>query len=192
MAKVVFSEHWSPLNKLPPARRRSLIVAVAQGDARLVRADWPGHHSFGALPDRASIDIDGLRASGEVLGALRAPSPTMSAGVLLLLAKAPPGLSSGAHVPAQLELKPHAGFLLPRAAILLDDSGAYVFKQLRPEPKADLRYVRVKIKLLLPQDNGWLVSGVDDDDDIVVAGSGALWSLEGLRGRVVDADDDDD
>jgi hypothetical protein len=44
--------------------------------------------------------------------------------------------------------------------------------------------------LLFGRGDGWLVDGVDDDDEIVVGGAGVLWSLEATGGRVVDDDND--
>jgi hypothetical protein len=46
--------------------------------------------------------------------------------------------------------------------------------------------------LLAPYGDGWLVQGVDDDDDIVVRGAGVLWSLEGVGTRASDDDEDED
>jgi hypothetical protein len=48
----------------------------------------------------------------------------------------------------------------------------------------------VKVTLLLAYGDGWLVDGVDNDDDIVVQGAGVLWSLQGLGGLAVDDDQD--
>jgi hypothetical protein len=46
----------------------------------------------------------------------------------------------------------------------------------------------VKVTLLAPYGDGWLVQGVDDDDDIVVRGAGVLWS----QGAGIHASDDED
>jgi len=61
-----------------------------------------------------------------------------------------------------------------------------------PQPETDAekaRYAPVKVKLLLPYGDGWLVEGVDDDDNIVVRGAGVLWSLQGVGARQHDDDD---
>ena len=83
------------------------------------------------------------------------------------------------------------GLVLPREAVLYDENGAYVYKQLAKKTAADdARYAPVKVKLLLPYGDGWLVDGVDDDDEIVVHGAGVLWSLQGMGAQQHDDDDD--
>jgi hypothetical protein len=188
LAAARFTQRWAPLQRLPRARRERLLAAVASGRSLLLRAGVAGRHTLPAAPARAQLDVDGLKVSAQVLGVLRQSDATQSAGVLLGLARPPAGLGAGARVPVSLEMAERSGFLLPRDALLFDEVGAYVFKQLRAKPKEKLRYVRVNVKLLLPHGGQWLLQGVDDDDDIVVAGAGVLWSLEGLRGRVVDDD----
>ena len=47
------------------------------------------------------------------------------------------------------------------------------------------------VTLLVPYGDGWLVKGVDDDDDIVVHGIGVLWALEGGGAHPADDDDED-
>ena len=42
----------------------------------------------------------------------------------------------------------------------------------------------------MPYGDGWLVKGVDDDDEIVVHGAGVLWSLEGMGAHPVGDDDE--
>jgi hypothetical protein len=82
------------------------------------------------------------------------------------------------------------GLLLPRDALLYDENGAYVYKQLANKTGAQqARYAPVKVRLLLPYGDGWLVEGVDDDDNIVVHGAGVLWSLQGVGAQAVDDDD---
>ena len=81
--------------------------------------------------------------------------------------------------------------LLPRDALLYDENGAYVYKQLTQKTHTDkTRYAPVKVHLLLPYGNGWLVEGVDEDDNIVVHGAGVLWSLQGVGAQQPDDADD--
>ena len=104
---------------------------------------------------------------------------------------APAGLGPGARVPVALLWDERKGLLLPRDALLYDENGAYVFKQLTKKTDAEkARYVPVKVNILLPYGDGWLVEGVDDDDDIVVRGAGVLWSLQGVGAQQHDDDDD--
>jgi hypothetical protein len=192
LANARFAQHWGPLMHLHATERDALIGAVESGRQLLLRAEWPGQQSIPSLPDSAQIAVDGVNAKARVLGTLSSESATLNAAILILVSKAPPGIPSGAHLPVSLGLAMHRGFLVPSAAILYDEKGAYVFKQLLAKPNQNLRYVRVDVRLLLQNENRWLIGGdVDDDDDIVVAGVGALWSLESLHDRGA-ADDDDD
>jgi hypothetical protein len=111
--------------------------------------------------------------------------------LLIELPHVPAGLGSGARVPVSLFMAARSGLLVPREAVLYDENGAYVYKQSKPAAGVQKAvYAPVKVNLLLPYADGWLVTGVDDDDDIVVRGAGVLWSLQGV-GTHAAADDDD-
>jgi hypothetical protein len=185
-----FTQHWGPLVSMPPANRHKFIEAAARGRSLLLRADLPGRHSLGSLPDTAQLDVDGVRVAGRILGIMGQNDGTQSVGLLIGVENAPAGLGPGARVPIALMMAKRSGLLLPRDAVLYDERGAYVFKQLSDKSDREkTRYVRCNVKLLLGHGDGWLVDGVDDDDDIVVGGAGVLWSLEAAGGRVVDDDD---
>jgi hypothetical protein len=182
--------HWGPLIALPSGPRQKVLDAAMSGHELLVRADLPGRHSLGALPGKALLDVDGIQVPGLILGTLRQSSESQSVGLLLEIRNAPSGLGPGARVPVTLLTAQRSGLLLPREAILYDESGAYVYKQLNGKAGDDqTRYAPVKVTLLVPYGDGWLVDGVDDDDNIVVRGAGVLWSLQGVG---VAAPDDDD
>jgi hypothetical protein len=94
-------------------------------------------------------------------------------------------------VPVAVFAAERKGLLLPRDALLYDENGAYVYKQLSKETQGQkTRYAAVKVRLLLAYGDGWLVEGVDDDDTVVVHGAGVLWSLQGV-GIQQSSDDDD-
>jgi hypothetical protein len=187
-----FTQHWGPLASLSPADRQKSIESVARGHGLLLRADLPGRHSVGSLPDMAKLDVDGVQVPGRVLGIVGQSEEAQSVGLLIGVGNAPPGLGPGARVPIALMMAKRSGLLLPRDAILYDERGAYVFKQLSDGPTHEkVRYVRRNVTLLFGHGDDWLVEGVDDDDDIVVGGAGVLWSLEEMGSRVVDDDDDD-
>jgi hypothetical protein len=189
-AAARFELRWGPVAALAPAAREQLLAASASGHSLLVRADLPGQHSLGLVPSQALLDVDGIQVPGRVLGALRQSTDTLSPGVLVEVENAPLGLGPGARVPTALLTAQRAGLLLPRDALLYDETGAYVFKRLgRKAGDKDMRYAPVKVSLLLPYGEGWLVDGVDDDDDIVVRGAGVLWSLQGVGAHAVDDDD---
>ena len=188
-----FTQHWGPLANMPPANRRKFIEAIARGRILMLRADVPGRHSLASLPDAAQLDVDGVLLAGRILGVLGQNDETQSVGLLIGVENAPAGLGPGARLPIALLMAKRSGLLLPRDAVLYDEQGAYVFKQLSDKSEPDkTRYVRRNVKLLLGHGDGWLVDGVDDDDDIVIGGAGVLWSLEAAGGRVVDDDGDDD
>ena len=183
--------HWGPLAALPAASRRKIIDASTNGRGLLLRVDIMGRHSFGPLPATAVLDVDGVQVAGRVLGSLKQFSELQSLGVLIEVPDAPAGLGPGARVPVVLLTPQRRGLLLPSEALLYDDKGAYVYKQLAAKSATDkTRYLPVRVKALLPVGTGWLVDGVDDDDDIVVQGAGVLWSLQGV-GAAPQPDDDD-
>jgi hypothetical protein len=187
-----FAQHWAPLQTLSPASRRTLVGVVSRGQGLLLRADLLGRHSLASLPEKAEVDVDGIQVPGRVLGFLPQTDETQSVGLLLGVEAAPPGLGPGARVPVALVMAKRTGVVLPRDAVLYDDHGPYVFKQLnvKLDPQRS-RYERCSVTLLLRRGGGWLVSGVDDDDDIVIEGAGVLWSQQGIGARVLaDADDD--
>jgi hypothetical protein len=192
LAAVRFAQHWGPLAKESPALRQKQLETVTSGQSLLVRADLPGRHIVGALPARAMLDVDGIEVPGRVLGPLAQFSDSQSAGLLLQIDHPPPGLAAGARIPLWLYGAERAGMLLPREAILYDENGAYVYKRTAPRTAAEkTRYLPVKVTLLMPYGDGWLVHGVDGDDEIVVHGVGVLWSLEGVGARAADDEDED-
>jgi hypothetical protein len=184
--------HWGPVVAMPPAARQKVVEASTLGRSLLVRADVPGRHTVGALPSKAVLDVDGIQVPGRVLGTLRETTELQSVGLLIEVPNAPAGLGPGARIPLALLTTERKGLLLPRDALLYDEGGTYVYKQLRKKTDAaKTSYAAVKVNLLLPYGDGWLVEGVDDDDDIVVHGAGVLWSLQGM-GAQQHAEDDED
>ncbi|HXI77107.1 MAG TPA: hypothetical protein VNH21_08215 [Steroidobacteraceae bacterium] len=191
-AEARFASRWGPMATLPASARQKLIEASARGGSVLLRAELPGRHTVGVLPARAVVDVDGIEVPGRVLGLLRESSEQQGVGLLIEVPNAPAGLGPGARIPVALLTADRQGLLLPRDALLYDDRGAYVYKQLTKKSDADKAlYAAVRVNLLLPLGDGWLVEGVDDDDNIVVHGAGVLWSLQGVGAQQHDDDDDD-
>ncbi len=191
IAAARFALHWGPLAALPGGARQRLIEAAVSGRTLLLRADLPGRHVLGAYQGKALLDVDGIQVPGHVLGALRQTSELQSAALLIEVPHAPSGLGAGARIPVALLTSERSAMLLPRAALLYDEKGSYVFKQLAKQTATEsTRYAPVKVHLLLALGDGWLVDGVDDDDNIVVHGAGVLWSLLGVGAQQHDDDDD--
>jgi hypothetical protein len=192
LAAARFALHWGPLTALPPAERQKVVDAAASGRSLLVRADLPGRHSFATGVRKAVLDVDGIQVPGRVLGLLRETSDLQSTALLIDVPSAPAGLGVGAHLRLALLTGDRKGLLLPREALLYDETGAYVYKQLTKKTDAEkVRYVVVRVNLVLPFGDGWLVEGVDDDDNIVVRGAGVLWSLQGVGAQQHEDDDED-
>jgi multidrug efflux pump subunit AcrA (membrane-fusion protein) len=182
--------HWGPLTALPAGARQKVIDASTNGHSLLVRADLPGRHTLGMLPSKAVLDVDGIQVPGRVLGSLRQATELQSLGLLIEVPNAPAGLGPGARMRVALLTPERTGLLLARDALLYDENGAYVYKQLAKKPGAEnARYAPVRVNLLLPYGDGWLVDGIDDGDNIVVQGAGVLWSLQGVGAQQHDDDD---
>jgi len=191
LAAARFALNWGPLAALPAAARQKMIEMSISGRGLLLRADLPGRHTVGELPIKALLDVDGVEVPGRVLGLLRQTSELQSVGLLIEVPNAPQGLGPGARTQVALMTATRSGLLLPRDALLYDENGAYVYKQLAKKTAGETaRYAQVKVNLLLPLGDGWLVDGVDDDDNIVVHGAGVLWSLQGVGAQQRDDDDD--
>jgi hypothetical protein len=191
IAAARFALHWGPLAALPIDARERLLEASASGRSLLIRADLPGRHALVDHPSKAVLDVDGIQVPGRVLGVLRETTELQSVGLLIEVPNAPVGLGIGARVPVAVLTAERQGMLLPREAVLYDENGAYVYKQLTEKTQADkTRYAPVKVHLLLPYGNGWLVEGIDEDDNIVVHGAGVLWSLQGVGAQQPDDADD--
>jgi hypothetical protein len=190
VAAANYALHWSPLAALPPGARQKVIDASTSGRSLLVRAEVPGRHILGAPASKALLDVDGIEVPGRVLGLLRQTTELQSVGLLIEVPNAPQGLGPGARIPVALLTAERSGLLLPREALLYDENGAYVYKQVTKKAgEKNARYAPVKVALLLPYGEGWLVQGIDDDDNIVVRGAGVLWSLQ--RASAHQNDDDD-
>ncbi len=190
LAAARLALHWGPVSALPQAGRQKIVDAATGGRSLLLRADLPGRRSLGVLPREAVLDIDGIQVPGRVLGVLRQPTDLQSVGLLIEVQSAPAGLAPGTRLPVALLMAAHRGLLVPRDALLYDEHGTYVYKQSSGksgEQKA--QYTPVRVTLLLPYGDGWLVDGVDRDDYIVVSGAGVLWSLQGLATRPVTDED---
>jgi hypothetical protein len=189
IAAARLSLHWGPLFDQANPARQKIIDAAVSGRGVLLRADLPGRHSLGAAPAKALIDVDGVQVAGRILGALRQSNESQSIGLLISIENPPAGLGPGARLPVTLLTGQKSGVLLPRDAVLYDENGAYVYKR-AAIVDGKQNYLPVKVTLLMPYGEGWLVTGVDDDDDIVVRGSGVLWSLQGVGSHALDDDDD--
>jgi hypothetical protein len=190
-----FASHWKAIAAMPVPTRQKLFADFSAGSALLARADLPGRHLLGSLPDRALLDVDGIGVPAKVIGlASQGAEEAQGVGVLIEIRNAPNGLAPGARVPAALLGAKRSGVVIPREAVLYEEDGALVYKQLTAKPgDKQARYTPVHVKLLQAHGEGWLVDGIDDDDNIVVHGAGVLWSLQGLVGHAAgDIDDDND
>jgi hypothetical protein len=185
-----FGLRWAPIATMPPARRQKLIENVGAGRSALVRVDLPGQQSIGKVPETATLEIDGVIVNGRVLGVLMQAGESQSAGVLAELDAPPTGLAIGARVPGWVNWDARSGYLVPRGALIYEEGGAFVYHALAAKPGDERQqYARKKVVLLMQSGDGWLVDGLDDDDLIVVRGSGVLWSLEGIGAMPEDEDD---
>ena len=191
-AAAVVASRWGALAKLPVAQREQLIDAAASGKHLLVRADLLGRRSVADLPTAARLDVDGVVVPARVIGVMSQASPDVqSVGVLLEVDAAPAGFGPGARVPVTLDGEARSGMLIPATALIYSEQGAHVYKQLAAKDKdGKVQYAAASVVLLQSQGDALLVGGIDDDDLIVIHGTGVLWSLQGLD--VTASDDDDD
>jgi len=180
-AATTFALQWGPVAALGADKRHALIDALSASRQLLVRAGLPGHHLADSVGPWALLEIDGVNVTARVLGSLHRTDPQLQgAAWLLAVERAPAGLGPGAHVRVLLERAPVKGVLVPAAALLYDESGAYVYRDAGPNSGGKQQYQAVAVQLLSAMGDGWLVSGLDASEAIVVHGAGVLWSLQGI------------
>jgi hypothetical protein len=181
-AAATFSLQWGPVAALPDRERDALVSSLTNGHAVLVRADVPGRHALGAMPARALLNVDGIGVAARLLGPVsRTAADLQSAGWLLEVDHPPAGLGPGARLRVTLAGADVAGLLIPTAALLYSEKGAYVYRQKAPQSRdGKTEFATATVKLLTPVGDAWLVSGLADADNVVVHGAGVLWSLQGL------------
>ena len=173
-------------------RAPEIIDASTSGRSLLVRADLPGRHSFGTGVRKAVLDVDGIQVPGRVLGVLRETTELQSVGSAdrgaerarrlgcrrAHAARAADGRSQGLAAAAGGAALRRKRRLCLQAIDEEDGRGKDALCGGQGEAGAALR-------------DGWLVEGVDDDDNIVVQGAGVLWSLQGVGAQQHEDDDED-
>jgi hypothetical protein len=180
-AAATFALQWGPVAALGAGERHALIDALGANRQVLVRAGLPGHPLADSVGPRALLEIDGVSVAARVLGSLQRTDPQLQgAAWLLAVERAPQGLRPGAHVRVLLERAPVKGLLVPAVALLYDEKGAYVYRNVGGNTGGKHHYEAVPVQLLSAMGEGWLVSGLNTSDTIVVDGAGVLWSLQGI------------
>ena len=180
-AAATFALQWGPVAALGAGERHALIDALGANRQVLVRAGLPGHPLADSVGPRALLEIDGVSVAARVLGSLQRTDPQLQgAAWLLAVERAPQGLRPGAHVRVLLERAPVKGLLVPAVALLYDEKGAYVYRNVGGNTGGKHHYEAVPVQLLSAMGEGWLVSGLNASDTIVVDGAGVLWSLQGI------------
>jgi len=185
------ASRWGPVVRMNTGERERLLSNLRSGGGLLLRADVIGLQSIATPPRAALLDVDGVQVSARVLGVLSHRDERQSAALLIAVAAAPPGLGAGARVPVTLVTEPLTGRLLPRDAVFYDARGAFVFQRIRTDPGSSAFRI-ARVKLLGRVQDDCLVAGIDADDEVVLHGGGALWSLLEIHGRVAAGNDDDD
>jgi hypothetical protein len=180
-AAMSFNLQWGPLALWSPERQRSLLEALTRGREALLRAEVPGHHIGGVIGEQALLEVDGASVVARVLGPLsRTDVQAQSSGWLLELMNPPPALGPGARVRVRLRSSSAAGVLVPAAALLYAENGAYVYRQRQLRDADRFRYEAVAVRPLARVGDAWLVDGLGRGDHVVVQGAGVLWSLQGI------------
>jgi hypothetical protein len=180
-AATTFALQWGPVAALGTQKRHALIDALSANRELLVRAGLPGQRLADAVGPRALLEIDGVNVAARVLGSLQRTDPQLQgAAWLLAVDRAPQGLGPGTHVRVLLERAPVKGLLVPALALLYDEKGAYVYRHVGRNKGGEHQYEAVAVRLLSTMGDGWLVSGLNASDAIVVEGAGVLWSLQGI------------
>jgi len=156
----------------------AFINSLAAQEAALVRIDLPLGEALQTPPVGARIAALTAGAppvEAQFLGPATTADPlTQGQGFLFLLTGNP--LPPGAAVTGWLKVpgEPASGVIVPRAALLRHEGGAYVYVQI-----GDENFQRREIELDRPVEKGWFVmEGVKAGEKIVVIGAQQLLSEE--------------
>ena len=179
-AEIGFRQQWGPLAGWTAAQRQALLQTLGEGKQVLLRADVPGYSVASTLDTHALVEVDGMNVAARVLGPLpRTDAQAQSAGWLLAVEHGPAGLGPGTRAAVQLRAAAVAGLMVPAAALLYAEQGAYVYRQERSAGDT-FHYTAVPVRPLTRVGSAWLVAGLTRADQIVVQGAGVLWSLQGI------------
>jgi len=179
-ARRRLSLEWGDgIMSMAPRKRTALLNDLAKVHSELVRVELPvgvvapkigSHLELRVAPDSKPMDAT-------VLGLLPAADPRLqTSGVLAELrgtdANLPIGRMVTATIPAQSTGAP--GVLVPRGALLREDSKVWVYVQTAPES-----FMRREVIGYVPESDGWFVrEGLAPGDRVVSAGAAVLLAVE--------------
>lgn len=161
------------------AKRTALLNDLAKVRAELVRVELPVGVASPEIGSKLELRVapDSKPIDAIVLGLLPAADPRLqTSGVLAELRGADANLPIGrmltATIPAQSTAAP--GVLVPRGALLREDSKVWVFVQTAPES-----FVRREVVGYVPQPDGWFVrEGFKPGERVVSTGASVLLAVE--------------
>lgn len=157
---------WGPgLAALPPRERASLLTALAEGRAALVRLGFSGRPPATA---EITLDIEGATVPLRVLGRA-ASSDAASLGPSLLASVASRELQPGRAFAVTVAGLAQQGQLVPAAAVLTDTEGRYVYVE-----STIGHYRRQPVQVLDERAEGVFVSGPGADARIVLRNAAAI------------------
>ena len=123
-ALLSFKLQWGPLAALTRAAQRAARNSSAGAATCSCAPTFPGQHFGGALGQEALLDVDGAQIAAHVLGPLpRTDAQTQSAGWLLEVDHAPPGLGPGARATVRLAGAAAQGLLVPATSLIYAEQG---------------------------------------------------------------------
>jgi hypothetical protein len=164
---------------MTPEKRTALLNDLASVRAELVRVELP----VGAMTPKTGshlelhVAADSKPIDATVLGLLPAADPRLqTSGVLAELRGADANLPIGrmltATIPAQSNATP--GVLVPRGALLRDDSKVWVYVQTATES-----FIRREVVGYVPEPDGWFVrEGFAPGERVVSTGADVLHAVE--------------
>jgi len=160
------------------ARRETVLSAVVNGTAALVRVDLPAGETLPSPPASARIIAltdETKSMKGEFAGATDGVNPqTQSQSYFFLVKDQTP--TPGAAVTGFLKIsgEPVSGVVVPSSAVIRHEGNGWVYVQTETN-----QFVRTEIPLDRLTDNGWFVSeNVSATNRIVVTGAQTVLSAE--------------
>ena len=159
-----------------PAARQAIMAQLASGRTLLVRVTFP----LGAITGQApqNLRVSRLGAGTQAWTATRvwdAPADPAVPGRSVFALLDGSDLAQGERVTATIPVGAAlSGVLVPADALILGESEASVYLQIKPNT-----YLRTKIDISRPMNNGYFVSGgVTSGQQVVTSGAGLLYAHE--------------
>lgn len=175
-AKVAVQEAWGSVLAAAVTSRASLITDLLQQRDYLIKVNLPSNVDATSPPVSAVVVLpDGTKVKLAYISLANAADPKLGGISYFYLAPAREGLLPGLNVEVSLAWKTSAqGLVVPNSAVVWLHGQAWIYIR-----TSRMTFTRHKIDSNRPAENdGYVVTGLHADDQVVVLGAAMLLSEE--------------